>query len=528
MPQYTDAVKGQTFKHLDTTKLIAIRFVDQDGNYATPNPDHKWTAKIAIQSGSNPGYIGDYPAYPADNSLIVRSKDLTKLVPGKYQLEAWETFTDTDDETTIWPTPQSAISFTIEPNITDQAGEMINKITFQDVVNSAVTAAGLNLTVGDTVTLPAGSQARVEQKLVDGKNQFSFYIPAGKQGGKGDPGDKGDPGESAYQVWLDLGNTGTEQDFFKALKGDKGDTGAPGKDGSNGQDGKSAYQVWLDAGHKGTQDDFFAFLKGDKGDTGETGKTGADGKNGVDGESAYQIWLGLGNKGTETDFINALKGAKGDTGNDGPRGFQGPAGKNFRLKQTFPSIQAMQDSKGKDFEDGDFTMISSAVGDEDNAKVYVWDGTNFNYVGDLSGSTGIQGPVGPAPTIHIGQVTKLSPDQSPTLTLDGKDGNYTLNAGLPQGQTGATGPIAKITIGNVATVPAGSAPQVTLSTTSDGYALNFALPEEYKPQRGTDYWTDADKNSIIDELKKYVDSAMTDAFNRAKAEVEDAVVNGKY
>lgn len=528
MPQYTDAVKGQTFKHLDTTKLIAIRFVDQDGNYATPNPDHKWTVKIAIQSGSNPGYIGDYPAYPADNSLIVRSKDLTKLVPGQYQLEAWETFTDTDDETTIWPTPQSAISFTIEPNITDQAGEMINKITFQDVVNSAVTAAGLNLTVDDTVTLPAGSQARVEQKLVDGKNQFSFYIPAGKQGGKGDPGDKGDPGESAYQVWLDLGNTGTEQDFFKALKGDKGDTGAPGKDGSNGQDGKSAYQVWLDAGHKGTQDDFFAFLKGDKGDTGETGKTGADGKNGVDGESAYQVWLGLGNKGTETDFINALKGAKGDTGNDGPRGFQGPAGKNFQIKKTFSSIQAMNDSKGAGFEDGDFTLISSTVGDPDNAKLYVWDGKQFNYIGDLSGAQGIQGPVGPAPSIHVGQVTKLEPNQTPSLTLDGKDGNYTLNVGLPQGQIGVTGPMPVISIGNVATLPAGSPPQATISKTDNGYAINLALPSGFKPQRGTDYWTDDDKKSIQTEDQQYIDSKVTDAYTKAKADVEDAILNGKW
>lgn len=525
MANYTDVVKGQTFKHLDTTKLIAIKFVDQDGNFATPNPDHKWVAKIAIQNNDKPGYIGDFPAYPADDQLIVRSKDLVKLDPGQYRLEAWETFTDQDDETTIWPTPQSSISFTIEANITDQLGEMIKQVNFQDVVNSAVTAAGLNVTVGTTTTLQAGSQARVEQKLVDGKNQFNFYIPAGKQGGKGDPGDKGDPGKSAYQVWLDLGNTGTEQEFINALKGPQGNPGTPGKDGSNGQDGKSAYQVWLDAGHKGTQDDFFAFLKGDKGDT---GKPGTDGKTGANGKSAYQVWLDLGNKGTETDFINALKGAKGDTGNDGPRGFQGPAGKNFRLKQTFPSIQAMQDSKGKDFEDGDFTMISSSVSDEDNAKVYVWDGTKFNYVGDLSGSTGIQGPVGPAPTIHIGQVTKLSPNQSPTLSLDGKDGNYTLNAGLPQGQTGATGPVAKITIGNVATVPAGSTPQVTVSTTNDGYALNFALPEEYKPQRGTDYWTDADKNSIIDELKKYVDTAMTDVFTKAKAAVEDAVANGKY
>ena len=32
-------------------------------------------------------------------------------------------------------------------------------------------------------------------------------------------------GKSAYQTWLDLGNTGTEQDFIKSLKGPKGDKG---------------------------------------------------------------------------------------------------------------------------------------------------------------------------------------------------------------------------------------------------------------------------------------------------------------
>lgn len=81
MANYTDVVKGGTFKHLDTTKLIAIKFVDQDGNFATPNPDHKWVAKIAIQNNDKPGYIGDFPAYPADDQLMVRSKDLVKLNP---------------------------------------------------------------------------------------------------------------------------------------------------------------------------------------------------------------------------------------------------------------------------------------------------------------------------------------------------------------------------------------------------------------------------------------------------------------
>lgn len=523
MPQYTDAVKGQTFKHLDTTKLIAIRFVDQDGNYATPNPDHKWTAKIAIQSGSNPGYIGDYPAYPADNSLIVRSKDLTKLNPGQYQLEAWETFTDTDAETTIWPTPQSSIAFTIEPNITDKTGELVNKITFQDVVNSAVTAAGLNLTVGDTVTLPAGSQARVEQKLVDGKNQFTFYLPAGKTGEKGNPGKDGENGKSAYEVWLGLGNKGTEQDFLKAIKGEKGDQGNPGKDGSNGVDGKSAYQIWLDAGNKGTEADYLKSLKGDKGDKGDS-ITGPQGVPGADGKSAYQIWLDAGHTGTEQDFLAFLKGEKGNTGDTGPRGFTGPAGKNFQIKKTFASIQEMNDSKGTGFDDGDFTLISSNVNDADNAKLYVWDGKQFNYVGDLSGAQGMQGPAGAPSVLHVGTVTKLNPDQQPTFALRGSNGNYLVDVGLPQGETGATGAMPALSVGNVTTLPAGSTPVAKIVSTSNGYALVLALPEGYVPKKGTDYWTNADQQAIKDEVTKIIG----DAKAEAKTEMENDVLNMKY
>lgn len=34
----------------------------------------------------------------------------------------------------------------------------------------------------------------------------------------GTNGEKGDTGKSAYEIWLDLGNTGTEQDFIDSLK----------------------------------------------------------------------------------------------------------------------------------------------------------------------------------------------------------------------------------------------------------------------------------------------------------------------
>ncbi len=34
---------------------------------------------------------------------------------------------------------------------------------------------------------------------------------------------KGEKGDSAYQIWLDAGNIGTEEDFLSSLKGEKGD-----------------------------------------------------------------------------------------------------------------------------------------------------------------------------------------------------------------------------------------------------------------------------------------------------------------
>lgn len=54
------------------------------------------------------------------------------------------------------------------------------------------------------------------------------------------------------------------------------------------------------------------------------------------------------------------------------------------------------------------------------------------------GVQGEQGNVGPAPTLKIGTVTKLNPDQAPTVTLTGDNGTYTLNMGIPQGVQGDT------------------------------------------------------------------------------------------
>ena len=115
-------------------------------------------------------------------------------------------------------------------------------------------------------------------------------------------GGKGDPGDSAYEIWLSLGNTGTEQDFIDSLKGEQGEPGKPGKPGDNGDagsDGESVHQLWLKHGGLGTEQDFLQSLHGEPGEP---------------GTSAYQEWLDAGNEGTREEFLESLKGRDGDSG----------------------------------------------------------------------------------------------------------------------------------------------------------------------------------------------------------------------
>jgi hypothetical protein len=63
---------------------------------------------------------------------------------------------------------------------------------------------------------------------------ISTQLAVGPQGPKGDKGDLGSQGQqglpgtdgldgrSAYEIWLDQGNSGTEQDFLDSLKGEQG------------------------------------------------------------------------------------------------------------------------------------------------------------------------------------------------------------------------------------------------------------------------------------------------------------------
>ena len=100
------------------------------------------------------------------------------------------------------------------------------------------------------------------------------------------PGIDGVDGDSAYEIWINLGNTGTEQDFIDSLNGEDGTDGT-GLDhvsftsstggGAAGQPGETdTYTVWGDVGETISLGTFDVY-------------NGADGTNGVAGQTVDHV-----------------------------------------------------------------------------------------------------------------------------------------------------------------------------------------------------------------------------------------------
>lgn len=82
---------------------------------------------------------------------------------------------------------------------------------------------------------------------LQGESEFNYVDlkgEIGERGIQGVPGQKGETGERG----------------LPGIKGDIGEQGAPGERGLQGEQGKSAYQIWLDLGNNGTEQDFINSL----------------------------------------------------------------------------------------------------------------------------------------------------------------------------------------------------------------------------------------------------------------------------
>ena len=98
----------------------------------------------------------------------------------------------------------------------------------------------------------------IEQEVVSAlqqaKESGEFDGADGKDGAAGADGQDGANGLSAYQIWLQQGNTGSEADFLESLKGADGATGADGYTPQKGVD------YWTDEDKAEINADNIAFI----------------------------------------------------------------------------------------------------------------------------------------------------------------------------------------------------------------------------------------------------------------------------
>ena len=89
-------------------------------------------------------------------------------------------------------------------------------------------------------------------------------------------------------------------------------------------------------------------------------------------------------------------GATGATGPQGATGATGPSGLGFSIAKSYASVAALTaDTAPTGITGGQFAIVETGdVNNAENSRLYLWTGTVYSYVSDLSGNIGITGPQG--------------------------------------------------------------------------------------------------------------------------------------
>jgi hypothetical protein len=89
-------------------------------------------------------------------------------------------------------------------------------------------------------------------------------------------------------------------------------------------------------------------------------------------------------------------GARGYSGSAGYIGSKGDTGLGFTIAKSYLSVAALTaDTSPTGIVTGQFAIVNTGdVQNAENSRLYLWTGSAYNYVNDLSGAAGITGPAG--------------------------------------------------------------------------------------------------------------------------------------
>lgn len=244
----------------DTSRTYIFTLTDEQGYKVSFNSSDN----VVVKMGNKTGYLKDVDCEVTDKAINVDSKQFKDLPSDYYYFEVW--VTDKNGRKSIYP-DDGTKSIYFANNIENVNGKVISTITIDELRKEIASSSS---TVVKGPPGPAGT--------------------VGPQGPKGDKGDKGSVGKdgsdglSAYQVWLNSGYLGTEDDFFNYLKGSKGDRGPVGPKGADGEEGPQGIQ----------------------GPIGKAGPRGLQGPKGDQGRSIYLTKLTLGGSLTSVSYLDLL------------------------------------------------------------------------------------------------------------------------------------------------------------------------------------------------------------------------------
>ena len=140
---------------------------------------------------------------------------------------------------------------------------------------------------------------------------------------------------------------------------------------------------------------------GSQGNIGYTGSQGIQGIAGYTGSQGIQGNIGYtgsqGNIGyTGSQGAQGIAGYTGSQGVIGYTGSKGDSGLGFTIAKTYASVAALTaDTNPTGIVAGQFALIETGdVENPENSRLYLWNGSAYTYVSDLSGAQGITGPQG--------------------------------------------------------------------------------------------------------------------------------------
>lgn len=194
------SINDQIQKARDTSRVYEISLFDDKTAVKLSDDDN-----VVVKIGNRIGYLADIECDVKNGSVLLDSTKLAEFPADKYRLEIW---IEKEGRKYIYP-DKDQILLTLTNNLMDVEGDLINVITIEQLRKEIAESGG----AGIPVVGPQGEPGPKGDKGDPG--------PAGETGPAGRDGlngHDGKDGKSAYQIWLDLGNTGSEQDFIDSLK----------------------------------------------------------------------------------------------------------------------------------------------------------------------------------------------------------------------------------------------------------------------------------------------------------------------